>query len=425
MVTSACLRVLTERGFIHQCTDLEGLDKALKADCVTAYIGFDATAQSLHVGSLTQIMMLRWLQKTGHRPLVLMGGGTTKIGDPSGKDKSRQLLSEDTIAANMAAIGAIFERFLTFGEGPGDAVMVNNAAWLDGLHYIPFLRDVGRHFSLNTMLGFESVRSRLERQQNLSFLEFNYMILQAYDFVELHRRYGCSLQMGGGDQWGNIVSGVELGRRLEGAQLWGLTSPLLTTASGAKMGKSAQGAVWLAPALLSDYDFWQFWRNVEDGDVGRFLRLFTEIPLDEIVRLEALEGAEVNTAKVMLADAVTVLCRGPEAARQAQESARTTFSGGLGAQLPSTTLGEDAVGLLTILTRLGFTASNAEGRRAIQQGGVRLDGVVVTDPHLSLQPREIKAPVRLSLGKKRHGIIMPPSASWSQSHRQGQDTGCS
>ena len=316
---SELLRTLVERGFLHQCTDLEGLDATAASSRITGYIGFDATADSLHVGSLIQIMMLRHMQHTGHRPIVLMGGGTTKVGDPSGKDKSRQLLSNEHIAANIAGIRRVFERYLDFGDDA--ALMADNSEWLDTLHYIPFLREYGRHFSVNRMLGFESVRQRLDREQPLSFLEFNYMVLQAYDFLELGRRYGCRLQMGGSDQWGNIVCGVELGRRVAGLELYGLTSPLLATASGAKMGKTADGAVWLNPDRYSPYEYWQYWRNTEDADVGRFLRLFTELPLDEVARLEALEGAEINEAKAMLATEATALCHGREAAEAAAETA--------------------------------------------------------------------------------------------------------
>src|SRR4051794_17206830 len=330
------LRIVTERGFLHQCTDLAALDERMSKGVVTAYVGFDATADSLHVGHLLSIMLLRWMQKTGHRPIVLMGGGTTKVGDPSGKDESRQLLDDAAIGRNIAGIRETFTRFLTFGEGPTDAVLANNADWLDALRYIPFLRDVGRHFTINRMLTFDSVRMRLDREQPLTFLEFNYMILQAYDFVELNRRYGCVLQGGGSDQWGNIVNGVELGRRIAGAEMFGLTTPLLTTASGAKMGKTAAGAVWLNPDRLSPYDYWQFWRNTEDGDVGRFLRLFTDLPLDEIVRLEALPGAGINEAKKVLALEAPRRLQGEGAAAGAAEPARRTFEqGGLGEGLPT------------------------------------------------------------------------------------------
>ena len=316
------IRTVVERGYLHQCTDLDGLDLLASGKAVTAYIGFDCTAPSLHAGSLVSIMLLRILQRTGHKPIVLMGGGTTKVGDPSGKDESRKLLSDDEIAANMAGIGEVFSRFLTFGEGPSDAVMVNNADWLDGLEYIPFLRDFGRHFSVNRMLAFDSVKLRLDREQTLSLLEFNYMVLQAYDFVEVSRRYGCELQMGGSDQWGNIVNGVDLGRRLGGRALFGLTTPLLTTSGGAKMGKTAAGAVWLNTEMLSPYEYWQYWRDTDDADVGRFLRLFTDLDLDEVRRLEALEGVEINQAKKVLADAATGLCHGAGAAAAAAETAR-------------------------------------------------------------------------------------------------------
>ena len=408
------LRVLSERGYIHQGTDLEGLDAAAKAGRITAYVGYDCTANSLHIGNLISIMMLRWLQKTGHRPIALMGGGTTKIGDPSGKDETRQLLSEADIAANMAAIKTSFANFLSFGSGPGDAIMANNAEWLDELRYIPLLRDVGRHFSVNRMLTMDSVRLRLERDQPLSFLEFNYMILQAYDFVELAKRYGCSLQMGGSDQWGNIVMGVELGRRLNDLSLFGLTTPLITTASGAKMGKTAQGAVWLNPDRLSPYDYWQFWRNTEDADVGRFLRLFTDLPLDEIARLEGLEGAEINEAKKILATEATKLCHGEAAAREAAETAQRTFEQGAVGQglpvleLPRAELDKRAP-VYTLLQRSGLAASNAEARRLIQQGGARVNDAVVTDPAATVGAGDLTGDgyIKLSAGRKRHALVRP------------------
>jgi tyrosyl-tRNA synthetase len=406
------LRTLQDRGFIHQCTDLEALDAKAAKGPVTAYIGFDATADSLHVGSLVSIMLLRWLQKTGHKPIVLMGGGTTKVGDPSGKDESRQLLSDEEIAGNIASIKQVFERFLAFGDGPADAVMVNNADWLDGLAYIPFLREVGRHFTINRMLAFDSVKLRLEREQPLTFLEFNYMILQAYDFLELARRRDCALQMGGSDQWGNIVNGVELGRRIAGKELYGLTTPLITTAAGAKMGKTAAGAVWLNEARLSAYDYWQFWRNTEDADVGRFLRLFTELPEDEIRRLEALEGAELNEAKKILATEATALCRGAENAAAAAETARQTFEEGkLGAELPSIEVPRaelaGGIALFELMRRAGLAESNGAARRLIKGGGARLNDTVIGDETRAVGPDDLNAEgvVKLSAGKKRHALV--------------------
>ncbi|WP_420347281.1 tyrosine--tRNA ligase [Pelagibius sp.] len=406
------LRVLQERGFIHQCTDMEALDQRALEGPVTAYIGFDATSDSLHVGSLVQIMMLRWLQKTGHRPIVLMGGGTTKVGDPSGKDESRQLLSAAQIDANIAGIRRAFENLLSFEEGPTGAIMVNNADWLDRLEYVEFLRDIGPHFTINRMLTFDSVKLRLDREQPLTFLEFNYMILQAYDFLELGRRHGCTLQMGGSDQWGNIVNGVELGRRIDQRALFGLTTPLITTASGAKMGKTAAGAVWLNENRLSHYDYWQYWRNTEDGDVGRFLRLFTELPLDEIARLEALEGSEINEAKKTLADAATALCRGASAAAEAAETARQTFEEGRSAEgLPSIEVpqGElsDGVPAYELLRRAGLANSNGEARRLIKGGGGRLNDVPIRDElqSVSLQDRDADGVIKLSAGKKRHVLL--------------------
>ncbi len=411
------LRTLQERGFIHQCTDLAALDERAAAGPVVAYIGFDCTADSLHVGSLLPIMMLRWLQKTGHKPIVLMGGGTTKIGDPSGKDEARQLLTDEAIAANLAGIRRIFARYLTFAPegsegGPTDAVMVNNADWLDGLKYIPLLRDVGRHFTINRMLTFDSVKLRLEREQPLTFLEFNYMILQAYDFVELHRRHRCALQMGGSDQWGNIINGVELGRRTDGAELFGLTTPLLTTASGAKMGKTAAGAVWLTADKLSPYEFWQYWRNVEDADVGRFLRLYTELPLDEVARLEALPGAAVNEAKKILADEVTRLAHGAEAAREAAETARRTFEQGAAADgLPSVEVTRDAleagIPVVDLLVAAGLAASKGEARRLIKGAGARLNDGAIADEAARATTADLNADgiLKLSAGKKRHALV--------------------
>ena len=403
---SDLLRLLDARGYIHQITDAEALDTLAQRNVVPGYIGFDPTAPSLHVGSLVQIMMLRRLQQAGHKPIVLMGGGTGKIGDPSFKDEARKLLTDETIAANIASIKRVFERFLTFGDGPTDAVMLDNAEWLDRLDYIPFLREIGRHFSVNRMLSFESVKLRLDREQSLSFLEFNYMILQGYDFLELARRAGCRLQMGGSDQWGNIVNGIELTRRVAGEQVFGLTTPLITTADGGKMGKTAQGAVWLNADMLGAYDYWQFWRNTQDADVGRFLRLVTDLPLDEIVRLEALAGAEINAAKKALADAATALAHGSEAARDAAETARRTFEdGATGADLPQLRIDGGRIGLVAALTVLGFAASKGEARRKIAEGAVRLNDLAITDPQFEVVLED--RPVKLSLGKKRHGLLLP------------------
>ena len=409
---SDLLRVLQERGFIHQCTDMEALDEQASKGRITAYIGFDATADSLHVGSLVQIMMLRWLQKTGHKPIALMGGGTTKIGDPSGKDESRQLLTPQRIDDNIAGIRSAFENLLSFEDGPSGAIMANNAEWLDKLEYIDFLRDVGPHFTINRMLTFDSVRLRLDREQPLTFLEFNYMILQAYDFLELGRRHDCTLQMGGSDQWGNIVNGVELGRRIDQRQFFGLTTPLITTASGAKMGKTAAGAIWLNEARLSNYDYWQYWRNTEDGDVGRFLRLFTELPLEEIARLETLEGSEINDAKKILADEATRLCRGDAAAKEAAETARQTFEEGRSAEgLPTIEIAESelAAGIpaYELLRRAGLASSNGEARRLIKGGGGRINDVQIKDEQqtVSLSERNPEGVIKLSAGKKRHVLL--------------------
>ena len=405
---SEFLRMMADRGFMADCTDLAGLDDILRAGPVTAYIGFDATAPSLHVGSLVQIMMLRWLQKTGHRPVVLMGGGTSKIGDPSFRDEARSLLDEDRIAANIAGIGQVFAKYIAFGDDA--ALMMNNAEWLDDLGYIAFLRDIGRHFSVNRMLAFESVKTRLDREQSLSFLEFNYMLLQAYDFLELHRRTGCRLQMGGSDQWGNIVSGIDLTRRIAGVEVFGLTSPLLTTASGAKMGKTAQGAVWLNSDMLSPYEFWQYWRNTEDGDVGRFLRLFTELGLDECDRLAALQGQEINEAKKVLAREATTLAHGAEAAAAAEATARETFeAGGAGAELPVVALtraefGPAGVPVAQLFVRAGLASSGKEAKRLIEGGGARLGEATVRDPGMLITPDQLAEPVRLSAGKKRHAL---------------------
>jgi tyrosyl-tRNA synthetase len=385
-------------------TDAAALDSLAQKGPVTGYIGFDATAPSLHVGNLVSIMLLRRMQQAGHRPIVLMGGGTTKVGDPSGKDQSRQLLAAETIASNIASIRKNFERFLDFGDGTTGAIMLNNAEWLDGLEYLPFLRDVGPHFTINRMLTFDSVRLRLDREQPLTFLEFNYMILQAYDFLELSRRAGCRLQLGGSDQWGNIVNGIELARRMDGTELFGLTTPLITTADGAKMGKTAQGAIWLSAQMLSPYDYWQFWRNADDADVGKFLRLFTDLPLDEIQRLESLSGAQINQAKIALANAATAMLHGEEAARAAEETAHRTFAeGGAGEDLPTLSVG-DGMNIAHALTALGFTPSNKEAKRKIAEGAVRLNDQPVSDPGLTVVVPG--GPVKLSLGKKRHALLV-------------------
>ncbi|MCW2236203.1 tyrosine--tRNA ligase [Azospirillum canadense] len=411
-LTSDFLRTLQERGFIHQCTDLAGLDERAAKGPIIAYIGFDCTADSLHVGSLLPIMMLRWLQKTGHKPIVLMGGGTTKIGDPSGKDEARQLLTDEAINANMAGIKRIFGRYLSFGDGPTDAVMVNNGDWLDGLKYIPLLRDVGRHFTINRMLTFESVKLRLDREQPLTFLEFNYMILQAYDFVELFRRQKCVLQMGGSDQWGNIINGVELGRRTDGAELFGLTTPLLTTSSGAKMGKTAAGAIWLTADKLSAYDFWQYWRNTEDADVGRFLRLYTELPMNEVARLESLQGAEINEAKKILAFEVTKLAHGEEAATEAAETARRTFEQGAAAEgLPTIDVAraelEAGLPVVDLLVSAGLAASKGEARRLIKGAGAKMNDAAIADEAAKATTADLNADgvIKLSAGKKRHALV--------------------
>ncbi len=403
--TSELLRLLQERGHIYQQTDAAGLDALAAREIVPAYIGFDCTGPSLHVGSLVQIMTLRRLQQTGHKPIVIMGGGTTKIGDPSDKTEARPMLDDAMIEANKRSIFRIFERFLTFGDGPTDAIMVDNADWLDGLGYIPFLRDAGRHFSINRMLALESVRQRLDREQSLSFLEFNYMILQAYDFLELFRRYGCRLQCGGSEQWSNIVNGIDLARRMEGAELFGITSPLVTTADGAKMGKTVNGAVWLHEDFLPAYDYWQFWRNTDDRDVGRFLRLFTDLPLNEITRLEALEGSEINQAKIILANQATAMCRGAEAAETAAETARKTFEdGSAGDSLPEISVAGNSISLVDALAQLGLVPSKGEAKRLIKGGGARVNGEQVRDEGaiISLE----SGPVRLSAGKKLHGVVI-------------------
>ena len=401
---SDLLRLLDERGYIHQTTDAEGLDALAAKQVVPGYIGFDATAPSLHVGSLVQIMMLRRLQQTGHKPVVLMGGGTTRIGDPTGRDESRKMLSDETIAANIASIFSIFQQYLTFGDGPTDAVMVDNQDWLGQLGYIELLQEVGTHFTINRMMTFDSVKLRLEREQPMTFLEFNYMILQGYDFRHLSKDMNVRLQMGGSDQWGNIVNGMELGRRMDGADLYGLTTPLLTTAAGAKMGKTAAGAVWLNPEQLSHFDYWQYWRNCDDRDVGKFLKLFTDLPLDEIARLEALEGAEINEAKKILANEATAMCRGADAAKAAAETATQTFEKGqIGGDLTKAVAPAEGISVVDALRELGFAGSNKEARRKLDEGAVKVDGVVIRDPQHLIVPGA--APVPLSLGSKRHGLV--------------------
>ena len=404
------LKILTERGYMHQATNLEGLDERANEQFISGYIGFDCTANSLHVGSLVQIMMLRLLQRTGHKPIVVMGGGTTKVGDPSGKDEARPLLSDADIEENKKGIKSIFEKYLTFGDGPTDAIMVDNADWLDELSYIKFLRDYGAHFSINRMMGMESVKLRLDREQNLSFLEFNYAILQAYDFLELRRRYGCDLQMGGSDQWGNIVTGIDLTRRVDSQEIFGITSPLITTASGAKMGKTAGGAVWLNEERLSPFDFWKFWRNTEDADVGRFLRLFTELPLDEIARLESLEGAEINQAKIILANEATRLCHGEEAAKASEATATQTFAQGqMSDGLPQFAMSADQAYGLSVLDAFvtaELAASKGEIRRLIKGGGARINGTAISSDDAVLSESDFTdGRCQLSAGKKRHALI--------------------
>lgn len=408
------LRIMAERGYIHQVSDAEGLDRSAAEGRIVAYVGYDCTAPSLHIGHLLSIMMLHWLQRTGHKPIALMGGGTTRVGDPSGRDQTRQILSAERIDANKQSIRGTFSRFLDFQEGPSGAVMVDNAEWLLALNYIDFLREVGRHFSINRMLGFESVKLRLERQQELSFLEFNYLILQAYDFVELNRRYGCVLQMGGSDQWGNIVSGIDLGRRLGTPQLYALTCPLITTASGAKMGKTAAGAVWLNPDLVSPYQYWQFWRNTEDADIERFLKLFTTLPLDEIARLAALRGADVNDAKKALASEATALLHGRTAAEEAAQTARRAFEEGEIAEgLPTVEIAaatlRDGLGVLTAFVQAGLVASTSEARRQIKSGGLRINDAPVTDERAQIGETDLTGAgfAKLSLGRKRHVLLKP------------------
>ena len=402
--------VMMERGFLADCTDYQGLDEALLKGSQPGYIGFDATAKSLHVGSLIQIMMLRWLQKTGGRPITLMGGGTTKVGDPSFRADERPLLSPEAIDDNIAGIKRVFSAYLTYGDGPSDAMMINNAEWLDDLNYLDFLRDIGRHFSINRMLSFESVKSRLDREQSLSFLEFNYMILQAYDFMELHRRYGCILQMGGSDQWGNIVNGIDLTRRVIDGEVYGLTSPLLTTSDGRKMGKSQGGAVWLNADMLSAYEFWQFWRNTTDADVGRFLKLYTELPVEECDRLGALEGAEINEAKIRLANEITTLLHGAEAAATAEATARDVFEkGGIGDDLPTLTLSASDLGtgisIVQLIVKSGLAGSGKEAKRLIAENGARLDDQPLTNAGLMIDAQALASPIKLSAGKKRHALV--------------------
>ena len=404
------MRVMIERGFLADCTDYQGLDDAFVSGVVPAYIGFDATAKSLHVGSLIQIMMLRWLQKTGHKPIVLMGGGTTKVGDPSFRADERPLISAEQIDANIDGIRQVFDKYVDFGEGGRDALMVNNSQWLDKLNYLDFLRDIGRHFSINRMLSFESVKSRLDREQSLSFLEFNYMILQAYDFLELNRRYGCLLQMGGSDQWGNIVNGIDLTRRVLDNQIFGLTSPLLTTSDGKKMGKSQTGAVWLNADMCSPYEFWQFWRNTTDADTGRFLKLYTELPVDECERLGAMEGADINKAKIRLANEVTTLCHGAKAAAAAEKTAREVFEkGGVGDDLPTLALSGadigDGISIVQLIVRAGLAKSGKEAKRLIADNGARMNDAPLTEAGLILDAAAFAAPVKLSAGKKRHALV--------------------
>ena len=408
------LRTLSERGFIHQTSDDAGLDKLFATETVSGYIGFDPTAPSLHAGGLIQIMLLYWLQQTGHRPVALMGGGTGMVGDPSFKDEARKLMTPETIQANIEGIKQVFSNYLTFGDGPKDAIMVNNADWLMKLNYLEFLRDVGRHFSVNRMLSFDSVKTRLDREQSLSFLEFNYMILQAYDFVELNKRYDVRLQMGGSDQWGNIINGIDLGHRMDTPQLFAVTTPLLTTASGGKMGKSMSGAVWLNADMLSVYDFWQYWRNTEDADVGRFLKLYTALPLDEVARLAALGGAEINEAKKVLATEVTAMLHGREAAQQAAETARKTFVEGVTADtLPTVAIERaqisDGIGILALFVAAGLASSNGEARRHVQGGAVRINDQPVSDDRRIVGETDVSGDgvIKLSLGKKKHVLVRP------------------
>ncbi|MDC1303621.1 tyrosine--tRNA ligase [Ascidiaceihabitans sp.] len=407
---SEFVAVMMERGFLADCTDYQGLDEALLKGAQPGYIGFDATAKSLHVGSLIQIMMLRWLQKTGNKPITLMGGGTTKVGDPSFRADERPLLDAAAIDDNIAGIKKVFSAYLEYGDGPTDAMMINNAEWLDELNYLDFLRDIGRHFSINRMLSFESVKSRLDREQSLSFLEFNYMILQAYDFMELSRRYGCVLQMGGSDQWGNIVNGIDLTRRVIDGEVYGLTSPLLTTSDGKKMGKSLSGAIWLNPDMLSPYEFWQFWRNTTDADVGRFLKLYTELPVDECDRLGALEGAEINDSKVRLANEVTTLLHGADAAAAAEATAREVFEkGGVGDDLPTLTLSAEDVGdgisIVQLLVKSGLAGSGKEAKRLISENGAKINDEPLAEAGMMIDAAALATPIKLSAGKKRHALV--------------------
>ncbi|NRB35553.1 MAG: tyrosine--tRNA ligase [Rhodobacteraceae bacterium] len=404
------IAVMMERGFLADCTDYQGLDEALIAGVVPGYIGFDATATSLHVGSLIQIMTLRWLQKTGHKPITLMGGGTTKVGDPSFRADERPLLGPEQIDANIAGIKQVFAKYLSYDDGPTGALMLNNAEWLDELNYLDFLRDIGRHFSVNRMLSFESVKSRLDREQSLSFLEFNYMILQAYDFLELNRRYGCLVQFGGSDQWGNIVNGIDLTRRVLDHEIYGLTTPLLTTSDGKKMGKSADGAVWLNAEMRAPYEFWQFWRNTTDADVGRFLKLYTELPVEECERLGALAGSEINAAKIILANEVTTLCHGAEAAAAAEATAREVFEkGGVGDDLPTLTLSAaelgDGISIVQLIVKSGLAKSGKEAKRLIAENGAKIDDAPLTDAGLMIDAGALSAPIKISAGKKRHALV--------------------
>ncbi|MDA7965001.1 tyrosine--tRNA ligase [Ruegeria sp.] len=402
------IAVMMERGFLADCTDYQGLDEALISGVQTAYIGYDATAQSLHVGHLMNIMVLRWLQKTGHKPITLMGGGTTKVGDPSFRSDERPLLGPEQIDANIAGMQQVFAKYLSYDDSETGALMLNNAEWLDGLNYLDFLRDIGRHFSVNRMLSFESVKSRLDREQSLSFLEFNYMILQAYDFLELNRRYSCVLQMGGSDQWGNIVNGIDLTRRVLDHEIYGLTTPLLTTSDGRKMGKSQGGAVWLNGDMLSPYEFWQFWRNTTDADVGRFLKIFTELPVDECDRLGALEGSEINEAKVRLANEVTALLHGAPAAATAEATAREVFEkGGVGDDLPTLTLAEADVpiSIVQLIVKSGLAKSGKEAKRLIAENGAKMDDAPLTDAGLMIDAGALSSPIKLSAGKKRHALV--------------------
>ncbi|NPD16465.1 tyrosine--tRNA ligase [Xinfangfangia sp. D13-10-4-6] len=408
---SEFLRVMFERGFVADCTDYQALDEALIKGVVPAYIGYDATAASLHVGHLMNIMVLRWLQKTGHKPITLMGGGTTKVGDPSFRSEERPLLTPEKIQENIDGMGRVFAKYLEYSDAPNGAIMLNNAEWLDNLNYLDFLRDIGRHFSVNRMLSFESVKSRLDREQSLSFLEFNYMILQAYDFVEINRRYGCLLQMGGSDQWGNIVNGIDLARRVADKEIYGLTTPLLTTSDGRKMGKSANGAVWLNDQMLSAYEFWQFWRNTTDADVAKFLKIFTELPVEECDRLGALQGAEINEGKIILANLATALLHGEEAARAAEATAREVFEkGGIGDDLPTVTLSveeiADGISIVQLLVRAGLSASGKDAKRLIAEGGAKMNDEVILDAGLRLGAGELADPVKLTAGKKRHALVV-------------------